>query len=423
MKKTTSFFNFIWRNIDASLCIILAFVAGVMGIWGMEVNYVISAIACVLTLLSYGVLKDREIRDKLNAKILSFEIPQNTDSIFLEKTDEGVLLKKAEHEIILLQESGSKILTDYRTEIINLLRKGGKVKCVVVLGQEENIVKLMSFRNFDLYEYDLMKRQLGNGVELLKIIQRNSKEYASKLEVRFFPYPIDITGVFIDTNNELCKAAIIRLQGFKLRFEEKPTLRISGQNSANSFQLYHNQMLNIWKYSTKCIFLTGNPGVGKSTLLCKIVEKLKKMKSQNLRMDGFLTKEIIKSGKRVGFTTETLDKTQSGQISKKDKNNYLLNNELMDNLIIPTIMKGIENGNTNLLIIDEIGPIQSQSELFKESIKKAIDTHRISILGIIANNENDEFSEEIKCNFRTNIITVNHENRDKLIDEIINEFI
>jgi nucleoside-triphosphatase len=424
MSRIRKFLSFIWRNIDASLCLILAIAAGIMGIWGMKVNYVVSSIAGVLALLSYGILRDREIREKLNAKLLSFEVPPSTDNLFLEKSDEGFLIKKATSEIVLIQETGSKIFKDYRGEITNLLNNGGTVRCIIVQGQDENLINLMAFRNFDLYDIDLMKEQIHNGLEMIKLIQRNSKEHSKKLEIRFFPYPMDITGIFIDTKSKQNMSALVRLQGFKLKYEEKPTLKIYGLNSSRSFQLYCNQMENIWKFSTKCILLTGKPGVGKSTLLKKVVNKIEKLNKNKFTVQGFYTESIIKNNKRIGFKTITIDESKSDILTTREKGNYILVKKTMDDLIIPAMKEGIENPNTNLLIIDEIGPIQLQDKQFKVMIQRALNTHRISILGIIAqSNEDDDFIEEVLCNYRTSIVEVNIENRDKLIDEIVNEFV
>jgi len=51
----------------------------------------------------------------------------------------------------------------------------------------------------------------------------------------------------------------------------------------------------------KNILFTGPPRCGKSTLIEKIVKKI------NTPATGFFTREIRESGKRVGFSINTLD--------------------------------------------------------------------------------------------------------------------
>ena len=50
------------------------------------------------------------------------------------------------------------------------------------------------------------------------------------------------------------------------------------------------------------LFLTGNPGVGKTTLIRTIAERL-----EGIRFAGFYTEEIRQGGQRTGFSAVTLD--------------------------------------------------------------------------------------------------------------------
>ena len=59
---------------------------------------------------------------------------------------------------------------------------------------------------------------------------------------------------------------------------------------------------------TMRIFITGMPGVGKTTLALKIAEGLKDL---GYKVGGFITKEIRKNGRRVGFKIITLDTNDS----------------------------------------------------------------------------------------------------------------
>jgi ribosome biogenesis GTPase A len=51
----------------------------------------------------------------------------------------------------------------------------------------------------------------------------------------------------------------------------------------------------------KNILFTGVPGIGKSTIIEKIVQRINRSKT------GFYTREMRASGRRVGFTITTLD--------------------------------------------------------------------------------------------------------------------
>nr|KAF6302573.1 nucleoside-triphosphatase, cancer-related [Pipistrellus kuhlii] len=51
------------------------------------------------------------------------------------------------------------------------------------------------------------------------------------------------------------------------------------------------------------VFLTGPPGVGKTTLIQKASEALK---SSGVPVDGFYTQEVRQGGRRIGFDVVTL---------------------------------------------------------------------------------------------------------------------
>jgi len=57
------------------------------------------------------------------------------------------------------------------------------------------------------------------------------------------------------------------------------------------------------------IFITGLPGVGKTTIILKVTKELK---NHDLKIGGFVTQEIREKGKRVGFKIKALDTGEEG---------------------------------------------------------------------------------------------------------------
>ncbi|XP_039320159.2 cancer-related nucleoside-triphosphatase isoform X2 [Saimiri boliviensis] len=60
------------------------------------------------------------------------------------------------------------------------------------------------------------------------------------------------------------------------------------------------------------VFLTGSPGVGKTTLIQKASDVLK---SSGVPVDGFYTEEVRQGGRRIGFDVVTLSGTR-GPLSR-----------------------------------------------------------------------------------------------------------
>jgi nucleoside-triphosphatase len=56
----------------------------------------------------------------------------------------------------------------------------------------------------------------------------------------------------------------------------------------------------------KCLLVTGPPGVGKTTLIMRVLDMMR-VSNPNLKIQGFYTQEMRERGQRVGFQVVTLD--------------------------------------------------------------------------------------------------------------------
>jgi nucleoside-triphosphatase len=127
------------------------------------------------------------------------------------------------------------------------------------------------------------------------------------------------------------------------------------------------------------ILLTGEPGVGKSTLLGEIISELTRSK------EGFITKEIRTNGLRTGFQMES-SKGQVGVIASTAPiaptsfgatrvvapttfGKYYINTKEIERVIT-----GLTFKETDLLYLDEIAPIQLCSPSFLELTQEWLDS-------------------------------------------------
>lgn len=169
--------------------------------------------------------------------------------------------------------------------------------------------------------------------------------------------------------------------------------------------------------SIKNILLTGRPRVGKSTLILRIVERLKRAGVDDI--GGFYTLEASEAGKRIGFDINTLDGRRGrlarvGIESRFRLGKYGIDMVQLEEIALSALSKAIEHD--DIIVIDEIGFMELKSRRFQELVEKALDSPKPVIATIMKNSF--EFPDRIKAREDVRLVTVRADNRDKLEDEV-----
>lgn len=163
----------------------------------------------------------------------------------------------------------------------------------------------------------------------------------------------------------------------------------------------------------KNILICGPPGVGKTTLIKKILEKL------NLKAGGFFTEEIKENNRRVGFKIISLD-NQKGILAHisikgaKRVGRYGVNIDDLEGIGVKSLDRALRN--EDLVIIDEIGKMEIFSDKFKEKVLDCLHSEKfvLATIGI----GGDKYISRIKERDDVIVFEMNRENRDRLIDRI-----
>ncbi len=163
----------------------------------------------------------------------------------------------------------------------------------------------------------------------------------------------------------------------------------------------------------KNLLITGLPGVGKTTLIKKLSEALKRCHPV-----GFYTEEIREGGVRKGFELINLE-GKKGLLSHKEiKSTYQVGQYKVD-------IKGFEEflGSisffspfTRLIIIDEIGKMECFSLRFQEILKEILDSERWVIATIAL--KGSGLIAEVKKRKDVQLFEITKKNRDSLSKEI-----
>jgi len=167
------------------------------------------------------------------------------------------------------------------------------------------------------------------------------------------------------------------------------------------------------------IFLTGEPGTGKTTVVKKTAELLA---TRGFKIGGVTSKEIRKGGSRAGFSIEDFITHKDGVLADVRSSNgphvgkYTVNIRDLDEIGAGAIQRAIESA--NVILIDELGPMELHSHRFIESVEAALSSQK-HVLGTIHKRTNHPLAIAVKANPEYTILEVTLENRGELPVQIL----
>ena len=174
------------------------------------------------------------------------------------------------------------------------------------------------------------------------------------------------------------------------------------------------------------ILLTGRPGIGKTTVIQKFTRRCP------VSVGGFFTCEIREHGMRTGFAIEAVSSwAQDGSREKYHGvmahvnspspyrvGKYGVNISAIEKVGITALREGMRRA--KIIIIDEIGRMETYSELFQKEVKNVLDCS-LPVLGVIQMKQNP-FLDRIRNRDDVKVIQVTLDNRDTLPRRICDIF-
>ena len=162
------------------------------------------------------------------------------------------------------------------------------------------------------------------------------------------------------------------------------------------------------------LLVTGKPGVGKTTLVERVVEKLR----GSLRLAGFTTTEVrLPAGERLGFDIVTLDGKHGelarvGLKSRVRVGRYGVNLEAFERFALPELA----GRDVELIVVDEIGKMECSSGRFRRAVEDALDAP-VNVLATIGMSRLP-FFQAIRARPDVELFTMTERNRDALVAEL-----
>ncbi|XP_008579073.1 PREDICTED: cancer-related nucleoside-triphosphatase isoform X1 [Galeopterus variegatus] len=178
------------------------------------------------------------------------------------------------------------------------------------------------------------------------------------------------------------------------------------------------------------VFLTGPPGVGKTTLIQKASEVLK---SSGVPVDGFYTEEVRQGGRRIGFDVVTLSGTR-GPLSRVGSEpppgkrecrvgQYVVDVPSFEQLALPVLRNADASSGPGwrVCVVDEIGKMELFSQPFIHAVRHTLSTPGTVVLGTIPVPKGKLLAlvEEIRSRSDVQLFHVTKENRNHLLPDIV----
>jgi len=164
----------------------------------------------------------------------------------------------------------------------------------------------------------------------------------------------------------------------------------------------------------RVLLLTGNPGVGKTTVLTKTLDALK---AEGYTVGGMISHEVREGGVRVGFEIIDLNSSRRGWLAHINQKTgpqlgkYRVNLEDLDSIGAQAILAAVED--CDVIAIDEIGPMELFSARFKEATRKALESRKL-VVAVVHWKAPDSLISEARKREDAELITVTYENRETL---------
>jgi nucleoside-triphosphatase len=172
--------------------------------------------------------------------------------------------------------------------------------------------------------------------------------------------------------------------------------------------------MSLPNHGSHILLLTGNPGIGKTTLLCRVSEQLRE-----LSIHGFYTQELRESGQRTGFRLVTF-KGKEGIIAHVDFDHrwqigkYGVDVPTIDHFASSTL--ALDEA-VDIYFVDEIGKMECLSNRFIDHMRLLLSSDKLVIAtlskkggGLIAQARQWPHSE---------VWEVNKANRDAMVSQVI----
>eukprot|EP01116_Phalansterium_solitarium_P007869 TRINITY_DN20892_c0_g1_i1.p2 TRINITY_DN20892_c0_g1~~TRINITY_DN20892_c0_g1_i1.p2 ORF type:complete len:186 (-),score=59.77 TRINITY_DN20892_c0_g1_i1:164-721(-) len=167
-------------------------------------------------------------------------------------------------------------------------------------------------------------------------------------------------------------------------------------------------------FGSRKIFITGPPGIGKSTCIRKLYDLLKEH-----HPCGFWTQEIRHGSTRQGFEVVSFSSGKRATLAHVDSDSpkrvskYGVDVKSFEAVALPELSPPPGR----LLLLDEIGKMECFSTQFMDAVRKLLTDDSLVVVGTIAE-MGPAFVKEVKSTVGVQIVEINYKNRNDIPQQL-----
>jgi len=146
-------------------------------------------------------------------------------------------------------------------------------------------------------------------------------------------------------------------------------------------------------------------------------------KQLGLMVSGILTEEIRTHGVRTGFKIRNLASGEEGWLARTTIQdgprigNYRVNTQDLEKIGAMTL-ENAARGESPLVLIDEVGPMEMTSVFFRRALEEVLMSHKTIVATVKYGSRYAEIEEASQLP-TAKTVSMSLENRDKLLPELI----
>jgi len=166
------------------------------------------------------------------------------------------------------------------------------------------------------------------------------------------------------------------------------------------------------------LLLTGFPGCGKTTIICRVMERL-----AHRHLGGFYTQELRnREGFRIGFKAIGINGRSANLASVSSPSKLRVGKYGVELLEFEDLIRDVLefNEEVDLFIVDEIGKMECYSKLFVKLVRRLLASDAF-VLATIASQGRGFIAELKQCD-DIELIEVTLDNRDDLVEQVAARF-